>query len=219
MKEKAVVIYSGGLDSTTLLYFAMREYEIHAITFDYGSKHNEREQRAAVEITKNAKISHTVVDLPFIGELFQSDLLKSGGEVPEGHYQDQSMRKTVVPFRNGIMLSIAVGFAESIGARFVFYAAHAGDHAIYPDCRTEFLEAITRSAKVGTYLGVEIKDPFIQKKKSEIVALGKELGVPFALTYSCYKGGEAHCGKCGTCMERKEAFQLAGVPDPTSYVE
>lgn len=219
MKEKAVVIYSGGLDSTTLLYFAMREYEIHAITFDYGSKHNEREQRAAVEITKNAKIPHTLVNLPFIGELFQSDLLKNGEEVPEGHYQDQSMRKTVVPFRNGIMLSIAVGFAESIGARFVFYAAHAGDHAIYPDCRTEFLEALTRSAKVGTYLGVEIKDPFIQKKKSEIVALGKELEVPFALTYSCYKGGDVHCGKCGTCMERKEAFQLAGVPDPTSYVE
>jgi 7-cyano-7-deazaguanine synthase len=215
--EKAVVTFSGGLDSTTLLFWAVRQYEVNALTFDYGSKHNKREQAAAKEITDRLKIPHVIIKLPFVNKFFKSSLLQSGREIPEGHYEDSSMRSTVVPFRNGIILSIAAGYAESIEARTVLYAAHAGDHVIYPDCRPEFLKAISEAAHRGTYLGVEIKDPFIDMTKKEIATLGKELEVPFELTYSCYKGGKVHCGKCGTCVERKEAFQLAGIPDPTKY--
>ena len=215
--EKTVVTYSGGLDSTTLLYWALRRYEVTALTFDYGSKHNLREHAAASKISRLLDIPHVLIKLPFIDKFFKSSLLKSGEEIPEGHYEDSSMRSTVVPFRNGIILSIAVGYAESIEAKNVLYGAHAGDHAIYPDCRPDFLQAISQAGHHGTYLGVEIKDPFIRMTKREIVALGINLGVPFELTYSCYKGGALHCGKCGTCVERKEAFQSAGIPDPTKY--
>lgn len=215
--QKVVVILSGGLDSTTLLYWAKREYEVSALTFDYGSKHNERERIAAKKIAYRLNVPHTIIDLPFVDELFKSDLLRSGGAIPEGHYEDASMRKTVVPFRNGIMLSIAVGYAESIEATIVLYGAHGGDHAIYPDCRPEFLKSMAEAGRVGTYIGVDIKDPFMNLKKKDIVALGKDLHVPFEITYSCYKGGEKHCGTCGTCVERKEAFQLAGIVDPTVY--
>lgn len=217
--EKTVVTFSGGIDSTTLLFWASKQFDVSALTFDYGSKHNKREQAAAKEITNRLKIPRIVVKLPFVNEFFKSNLLRSGGDIPEGHYQDSTMRSTVVPFRNGIILSIAVGYAESIGAKTVLYAAHAGDHAIYPDCRPGFLKAISEAAHHGTYLKVEIKDPFINMTKAEIVALGKDLGVPFELTYSCYRGGKVHCGKCGTCVERKEAFQLSGIPDPTKYKE
>lgn len=215
--EKAVVTLSGGLDSATLLYWSAKRYDVSALTFDYGSKHNERELAAAREIAHMLGIRHTVIRLPFVNELFKSDLLRSGGKIPEGHYEDSSMRSTVVPFRNGIMLSIAAGFAESVETKTVLYAAHAGDHAVYPDCRPDFLKAMAEAARAGTYLNVEIKDPFIGLHKKDVVILGNELGVPFDLTYSCYKGGELHCGKCGTCVERREAFELAGIPDPTEY--
>ena len=215
--DKAIVTLSGGLDSSTLLYWAAKRYDVSALTFDYGSKHNERELLAAKEITRRIDIPHSIIGLPFINELFNSDLLKSGGEIPEGHYEDPSMRRTVVPFRNGIILSIAVGYAESMNAKTVLYAAHAGDHVIYPDCRPAFLKAMAQAGRAGTYLEVEIKDPFISLSKKEIVMMGKGLRVPFDITYSCYKGGELHCGKCGTCIERKEAFKLAGIPDPIRY--
>lgn len=215
--DKAVVTYSGGLDSTTLLYWTAKQFDTTAMTFNYGSKHNRLEQNAAKKITSLINIRHIIVKLPFVNELFESSLLRNGGEIPEGHYEDSSMRSTVVPFRNGILLSIAVGYAESIGANTVLYGAHAGDHAIYPDCRPEFLKSISEAGRLGTYLGVEIKDPFVNFTKREIVTLGKELGVPFELTYSCYKGGKLHCGKCGTCVERIEAFKLAGIHDPTKY--
>ena len=215
--DKAIVTLSGGLDSSTLLYWAAKRYYVSALTFDYGSKHNEREMLAAKEIARKLNVPHSIIKLPFVNELFKSNLLKSGGEIPEGHYEDLSMRSAVVPFRNGIILSIAVGYAESIDAKTVLYAAHAGDHAIYPDCRPAFLNAMAEAGHAGTYLGVEIKDPFIGMKKNEIVSVGKELGVPFEITYSCYKGGELHCGKCGTCVERKEAFRLSGIHDPTKY--
>jgi len=217
MTERGIVALSGGLDSATLTAWALSRYDVRTITFDYGSKHNEREIAAAEKLCKSFGVPNSVIRLPFVNELFKSDLLKSGGEVPEGHYEDVSMRSTVVPFRNGIILSVAIGFAESVDARTVLYAAHGGDHAIYPDCRPEFLQAMSEAARNGTYAGVEIKDPFIGMKKKDIVLLGNQLGVPFELTYSCYKGGEKHCGKCGTCVERREAFNLAGVPDPTVY--
>lgn len=215
--EKAIVAFSGGLDSTTLLYWAVRRYEVTALTFDYGSKHNEKEYAAAKAIAQKLGVQHLLVKLPFVNELFKSDLLRSGGAIPEGHYEDSSMRSTVVPFRNGIMLSIASGIAESLGAKTVLYAAHAGDHAIYPDCRPEFLRAMSEAARSGTYINVEISDPFVGMHKKDIVLVGNELHVPFGMTYSCYKGGDLHCGRCGTCMERREAFELAGIPDPSEY--
>ncbi len=215
--EKAIVSLSGGLDSATLLYWAVNRYEVTAITFDYGSKHNTKELAAAEKLAKLTRVPHILIRLPFVNDLFKSSLLKSGGEIPEGHYEDASMRSTVVPFRNGIMLSIAAGVAESSDASTVLYAAHAGDHAIYPDCRPEFLKAMSDAAKSGTYNGVGIADPFVDLSKKDIVLLGRELGVPFDITYSCYKGGDLHCGKCGTCVERKEAFSAAGLTDPTSY--
>jgi 7-cyano-7-deazaguanine synthase len=149
--------------------------------------------------------------------LFASDLLKSGGEIPEGHYEAENMKQTVVPFRNAIMLSIAGGFAESVGAEGLVIAAHGGDHAIYPDCREEFMQAMGETLRLGTYARIRLLRPFIAMTKGDIVAEGKRLGVDFARTWSCYKGGDVHCGRCGTCVERREAFQLAGVPDPTEY--
>ena len=148
---------------------------------------------------------------------FKSDLLRSGCDIPEGHYAEESMKKTVVPFRNGIMLSIAAGFAESIGADAVTIAAHSGDHAIYPDCREPFMRAIGEAMEQGTYAGIKLLRPFIDMDKAAIARRGAELGVDFAETWSCYKGGEIHCGVCGTCVERREAFLLAGLQDPTVY--
>ena len=149
--------------------------------------------------------------------LFRSDLLKSGGEIPDGHYKEQSMKRTVVPFRNGIMLSITAGFAESIDAEGIGIAAHTGDHTIYPDCRSEFMTSISEAISLGTFANIQILRPFIDIDKTAIVKIGQSLDVQYQYTYSCYKGFESHCGDCGTCVERKEAFQLANVDDPTEY--
>ena len=148
---------------------------------------------------------------------FQSSLLKGGEEIPEGHYADENMRSTVVPFRNGIMLSIAVGIAESNDLKFVMMANHGGDHTIYPDCRPQFVDAFDEAAQAGTYVGVRLLSPFVNWTKTDIARRGKELGINYAETWSCYKGGEQHCGKCGTCVERREAMAEAGIEDPTTY--
>lgn len=215
---KVCVLLSGGMDSVTVLYEAMRSHEVVAcLSFDYGSKHNACEIPFAKLHAEKHGIPHHTVDLDFMDRLFKSDLLKSGGEIPEGHYAEESMKQTVVPFRNGIMLSIATGYAESIEAEGVVIAAHSGDHAIYPDCREPFMAAIGESMKQGTYVKIELLRPFIDMDKTAIAKRGVELGVNFAETWSCYKGGEIHCGVCGTCVERREAFILAGVPDPTEY--
>lgn len=216
---KVVALVSGGMDSVVALHHARREHEvIAALSFDYGSKHNARELPFAAAQCAQLQIPHTVIVLDFINALFQSDLLQSGGAIPDGHYEEATMKQTVVPFRNGIMLSIAGGFAESHAAAGVVIAAHAGDHAIYPDCREDFMRAMSDAIRLGTYVGVEILRPFIAMNKAEIVRRGVELGVDFAQTWSCYKGLDAHCGTCGTCTERREAFTLAGVPDPTRYL-
>ena len=212
---KGLLIYSGGLDSTTLLYEYKDSIEL-AVTFDYGSKHNAREIACAVENCRRLGIPHRIIPLEFIGKYFRSDLLLSGGEIPEGSYDDENMHSTVVPFRNGIMLAVAVGLAESYDVDAVLLANHAGDHAIYPDCRPSFIEAFDRAAEKGTYNGVRIVSPYCLLTKRDIALRGKELGIDFSLTYSCYKGGEKHCGRCGTCTERKEA--LEGF-DPTEYEE
>ena len=210
---KAILIYSGGLDSTTLLYEYRDSIEL-AVTFDYGSKHNAREIACAVENCKRLGVRHMIIPLEFIGKYFRSDLLQGGGEIPEGNYDDENMRSTVVPFRNGIMLAVAAGLAESYELDTVLLANHAGDHAIYPDCRPEFIDAFDKAAAAGTYNGVHIVSPYCDITKRDIALRGREFGVDFALTYSCYKGGEKHCGVCGTCRERLEA--LAGF-DPTDY--
>jgi 7-cyano-7-deazaguanine synthase len=208
------------MDSVTALYWARQHHDVvGAVSFDYGSKHNTEEiALAAWHCNHLGSLDHDIVPLPFINQLFTSDLLQSGGDIPDGHYAEETMKRTVVPFRNGIMLSIAAGFAESKNASGLVIAAHAGDHAIYPDCREEFLRAMGDAIRLGTYAEVELLRPFIDRTKADIARRGAELGVDFSRTWSCYVGGETHCGECGTCVERREAFQLAGLADPTEYL-
>lgn len=214
-----VVLCSGGMDSVTALYRARAEHHVTAVvSFDYGAKHNHRELPFAAEHARRIGARHEVIALEFVNRLFASDLLKSGGEIPEGHYEAENMKQTVVPFRNAIMLSIACGFAESAGAGGLVIAAHGGDHAIYPDCREDFMRAMGDAMRLGTYAGIALLRPFIALTKAQIAAEGARLGVDFARTWSCYKGGPMHCGKCGTCVERREAFAEAGLVDPTPYV-
>ncbi len=216
---KVVVLCSGGMDSVAALYDAAQIHEVTAaISFHYGAKHNDREIPFAKWHADRLSIPHITVPLAFIGEQFESDLLQKGGEIPKGHYEEETMKKTVVPFRNGIMLSIAGGFAESKGAHGLVIAAHSGDHAIYPDCREDFLSAMADAIRLGTYARVEVMRPFVTMTKTEIARRGHDLGVDFSQTWSCYVGGEVQCGECGTCVERREAFLLAGIVDPTAYL-
>jgi 7-cyano-7-deazaguanine synthase len=216
---KTVVLLSGGMDSVTAFYEVKREQEIvAALSFDYGSKHNVREIPFARMHAERAGIPHLTIDLAFMNECFASDLLKSGGEIPDGHYAEANMKRTVVPFRNGIMLAVACGFAESVDAEALAIAAHSGDHAIYPDCREPFMQGMATAMEEGTYARIRLLRPFIAMDKTAIARRGIELGIDFSETWSCYKGGEIHCGTCGTCVERREAFILAGIPDPTTYL-
>jgi 7-cyano-7-deazaguanine synthase len=215
---KVIVLCSGGMDSVTALHWARREHAVAAaLSFDYGAKHNPREIPLAAEQAKIVGTRHEVIALDFVNRLFASALLQSGGEIPEGHYAAANMQQTVVPFRNAIMLSVACGLAESVGAEGLVIAAHTGDHTIYPDCREDFMRAMGDAMRLGTYAGVQLLRPFIDLNKGQIAALGAQLGVDFSRTWSCYKGGARHCGKCGTCVERREAFQQAGLTDPTDY--
>jgi 7-cyano-7-deazaguanine synthase len=215
---KVVVLLSGGMDSVAAFYDAVSRHEVvAAISFDYGAKHNHKEIPFAAHHSTKFSVEHRVISLDFVGELFKSDLLKTGGAIPDGHYEEQMMKSTVVPFRNGIMLSIAAGLAESKDAAGLVIAAHAGDHAIYPDCREEFMKSMAEAIGVGTYAGIRLLRPFISMTKADIASRGHTLGVDFAQTWSCYKGGVLHCGTCGTCVERREAFIVAGIPDPTKY--
>lgn len=214
--KKGVIILSGGMDSVTLLY-ARKEDIALAVTFDYGSNHNKREAELAKWHCEKLGIEHIIIPLDFMHQHFKSSLLQGADAVPEGHYADENMKSTVVPFRNGIMLAIACGLAESRGLGFVFIANHAGDHAIYPDCRATFIASMSEAMAYGTYEHIKVAAPFTHLTKSEIALIGHNYGVDYSKTYSCYKGGEKHCGKCGTCVERKEAFALAGIDDPTEY--
>ena len=215
-QKDSVIIYSGGLDSTTLLY-EERERVALAVTFDYGSNHAAREMACARLHCARLGIEHVVIDLAFFKQHFSSSLLNGADAIPDGDYADSNMRSTVVPFRNGIMLSIACGLAESRGLKRVLIANHGGDHAIYPDCRPQFVAAMDAAMQAGTYDGVRLVAPYTDISKADIVRRGAQLGIDYGETYSCYKGGEHHCGTCGTCTERREAFREAGIPDPTSY--
>ncbi len=215
MKD-SILILSGGMDSTTLLYDYKDRIAL-ALTFDYGSKHNAREIPFARLHCQRLGIEHIVIHLDFINQYFESSLLLSGTDIPEGNYDDQNMRSTVVPFRNGIMLSIAVGMAESRGLKVVMMANHGGDHAIYPDCRPDFVSAFDAAAHAGTYIGVSLFSPYTHLTKADIARRGKLLGIDYSETWSCYKGGEHHCGLCGTCTERRQALNEAGITDTTHY--
>lgn len=215
MKD-SVIIVSGGLDSITLLYDKADEIAL-AISFDYGANHNAREIPFARLHCERLGIKHITIPLAFMHDYFKSSLLSGGGDIPEGHYADDNMRSTVVPFRNGIMLSIAIGIAESNNLKKVLIANHGGDHTIYPDCRPEFISAIDQAADAGTFVNVRVSAPYTNITKADIARIGKRLGIDYGETWSCYKGGEKHCGKCGTCVERREALAEAGIEDTTEY--
>ena len=215
MKENLIIV-SGGMDSITLLNEYKDEIAM-AVTFDYGSNHAKKEIPMAKLHCERLGIKHIVIPLAFVHEYFKSSLLEGADAIPEGHYAAENMKSTVVPFRNGIMLAIACGIAESNGLKKVMIANHAGDHAIYPDCRPAFVQAMDEAVHAGTYNGVRLFTPYTNLTKGEIARRGKTLGIDYSETWSCYKGGEHHCGKCGTCTERIDALREAGVEDKTVY--
>lgn len=218
---KSTVILSGGVDSSTLLYEVVKKLgasNVIALSFDYGSKHNEIEIPLASKTCKKLKVQHEVIDVKEIFNHFDSALLKhdDSENIPQGHYAEGNMVKTVVPFRNGILLSMAIGFAESIEANKVYYGAHAGDHDIYPDCRKTFALAMSLAAQLGTYNNIEIVASYENENKTTIIEKGKELGVDYSLTWTCYdpQQGGVPCGKCGSCVERTEAMVNNQLVDP-----
>lgn len=215
----AIAVYSGGMDSTVMLS-SMLEDGIDvkgALSIDYGQKHR-KEIDAAVEVCAELGIEHRIADLRGISALFgHSGLTDSETEVPEGHYEEDSMKQTVVPNRNMILISVATAWAITKEAEAIAYAAHSGDHAIYPDCRVEFADALDEAIRLCDWSSVWLYRPFVNMSKQLIVTEGARMGSPLGKTWSCYKGGALHCGKCGTCIERREAFHLAEVDDPTVY--
>lgn len=204
------------MDSITMLYEYSDRIAI-GLSFDYGSNHNAREIPFARLHCERLGIRHVVIGLDFMHRYFKSSLLEGADAIPEGHYAGDNMKSTVVPFRNGIMLAIAAGIAESNGLRHVMMANHGGDHAIYPDCRPEFVSAFGAAVSAGTYEGITVEAPYTDITKADIARRGSALGIDYSETWSCYKGGERHCGRCGTCVERREALAEAGIEDNTVY--
>jgi len=219
MEKKAVVVLSGGMDSASLLYWAKANYKtVSAISINYGQRHS-KELDCARTLCGLTDVEYDVVDLSSIKSLLKGNALTDNIEVPEGHYESSSMKLTVVPNRNMLLLSVALCSACVKDADVVLYGAHFGDHAIYPDCRKEFVEALDKASRLCWYKEIKIVAPFVDKTKTDIARLGTELGVQFEHTWSCYKGEEKHCGKCGTCVERIEAFSDSGIEDITEYAE
>jgi len=214
--KNALLVLSGGMDSTTLLYERASEISL-AVSFDYGSNHNGREIPFAKFHCEKLGIEHITIPLKFMHDYFKSSLLSGADAIPEGTYADENMKSTVVPFRNGIMLSVAAGLAESRELSKVMMANHFGDHDIYPDCRKEFVDAMSQAMAAGTYANITIDAPYTLISKADIARRGKTLGVDYGQTWSCYKGGKVHCGKCATCLERKAALAEAGIEDTTEY--
>ncbi len=215
--NSVVSLTSGGLDSTVLLYHLRSQgITVHALAIDYGQRHR-KELEFSRSLCMSLSVPFEIADLSGIAKLISGSSLTSGEDVPEGHYAEDSMKATVVPNRNMIMLSVAAGWALNLKADAVAYAAHGGDHTIYPDCRPEFADALDAVIQLTDWHVVKLFRPFVEKTKADLVRLGAKLNVPFERTWSCYKGLEKHCGKCGTCVERRDAFDLAGVDDPTEY--
>ena len=215
MKDSVIVV-SGGMDSITLLYEKKDEIAL-GISFDYGSNHNHNELPLAALHCQRLGIAHVVIPLGFMHQYFKSSLLESGANIPDGSYDEDNMKSTVVPFRNGVMLAVAAGIAESNGLTKVLIANHGGDHTIYPDCRPEFIAAMDAAVESGTFANVHAVAPYTNISKADIARRGSSLGIDYAETWSCYKGGDVHCGTCGTCVERKEALREAGITDNTKY--
>lgn len=212
---KTVALLSGGLDSTVLVGL-LKNYghAVHTLSVDYGQRHG-RELQAAAAVARHYGVAHEVVALP--GSLMAGSALTGGADVPDGHYTDPSMKVTVVPARNTLLLAVAAAVAVRTESNAVAYAAHAGDHTVYPDCRPEFTRAFAGVLSLCDYRPIQLVTPFVKWTKGFIVRRGAELGVPFGLTWSCYRGGDVHCGRCATCVERREAFVVTGTQDPTEY--
>ena len=214
--KDTILVLSGGLDSTTMLY-EYRERIALAVSFDYGSNHNAKEIACAALHCKRLGIKHLIIPLEFMAKYFNSALLSGAEAVPDADYAEDNMHATVVPFRNGIMLAIAAGLAENEGLSQIMMANHAGDHAIYPDCRPEFVAAMDAAVSAGTYNGVRLVTPYTGLSKADIARHGAKLGIDYSETWSCYRGGAHHCGTCATCRERIEALREAGIEDRTVY--
>jgi|SRR5215207_8021499 len=221
---KGIAVVSGGMDSVTMLYhLASDQDDLIVVSFNYGQRHKKELEFAAWN-AQNLDLQHIIVPMEFMADLLHGSSLTAGSvSVPDGHYAEESMKATVVPNRNMIMLAIAGGIAVAEKAQYIATAVHAGDHFIYPDCRPRFIGALSGALTLategdfGSWDGSPIIAPFVDISKDEIVRIGSRLGVPYEMTWSCYKGDTHHCGRCGTCVERKEAFRLAEVIDPTTY--
>ncbi|RZM76389.1 7-cyano-7-deazaguanine synthase QueC [Pseudoalteromonas rubra] len=217
MSEKVVVIYSGGMDSYTVLNKALKSgYEVYALSFNYGQRHV-KELEVARQACDELGVAHKIVDISAINQLIGGSSLTDDIDVPEGHYEEESMKSTVVPNRNMILLSLAVGYAVSLKASKVFYGAHSGDHAIYPDCRPEFVKKMDDVCRIANYEEIEIVCPYLNNTKIEILTDGLKMGLDYSKTWTCYNGREKACGKCGACQERLEAFSLNQASDPLPY--
>jgi len=217
MTNAVVVIYSGGMDSFTLLHLARsRGYTVHALSFNYGQRHV-RELDAARAVCAREAIPHKIIDIRAMADVMAGSSLTSDIAVPEGHYQEDNMKSTVVPNRNMILLSLATGYAVTVAAGTVWFGAHGGDHAIYPDCRPEFVSRMDAVCRVANYQPVAVEAPFMTLDKGEILAQGLKLGLDYSQTWTCYNGRERACGRCGSCVERLEAFTAHGLSDPLPY--
>jgi 7-cyano-7-deazaguanine synthase len=217
MSSKVVVIFSGGMDSFTVLHRALKDgKEVYALTFDYGQKHV-KEIVCASKVCQQLGVAHKVIDISSINQLLAGSSLTDDIDIPEGHYEAESMKSTVVPNRNMILLSLAVGYAVSVAAAQVYYGAHSGDHAIYPDCRPEFVMKMNEVCQIANYQAVEIFSPYLTNSKSDILTDGLKMGLRYDDTWTCYNGRDQACGKCGACQERLEAFADNNVTDPLVY--
>jgi len=216
---KVIALLSGGMDSTTLVAKLIADgHEVESVGINYGQRHA-KELDAAKAVASHFGIPFDVVSLEAVKPFLGGSALTDDVNVPDGHYAENTMRITVVPNRNGMMLNVVAGIAVARKANHIATAIHAGDHYIYPDCRPEFFEAMSKAISLGTqsFGDISILAPFVQISKADIAAVGKEVNAPLELSWSCYKGGEIHCGACGTCFERREAFEIAGIDDPTVY--
>ncbi|MDT7526641.1 MULTISPECIES: 7-cyano-7-deazaguanine synthase QueC [Idiomarinaceae] len=217
MMAKVVVIYSGGMDSFTVLHHALAHgHEVYALSFNYGQRHV-KELEVAAQVCQQLNVNHKVVDITAINQLLAGSSLTSDIAIPEGHYEAQSMKSTVVPNRNMILLSLAIGYAVSLEAEAVYYGAHSGDHFIYPDCRPEFVEKMNEVSLIANYEPIRIEVPYLHQDKAAILADGISMSLDYSQTWTCYNGRDKACGKCGACVERLEAFAANHQVDPLPY--
>jgi len=215
--QKAVVVLSGGMDSTTLLYDVLKQvFEVSAVSFDYNQKHK-KELQMAKETCNSLNIPHKIISLSVLNDIAPSALTRDDWDIPEGHYAGENMKETVVPNRNMVMLSLATSYAIGIKAKYLFYGVHSGDHAIYPDCRPDFYNYMQAAIMRADWNEVLLRAPYVNIDKGDIVIKGKELNVDYSKTWTCYKGKGKACGKCGSCVERLEAFEKANIKDPIEY--